>query len=250
MAIGMGAGMLAGGAMSMLSDIAGQAMTGYYNAKEAKKQRQFAKKMYSTRYQMTMADMAKAGLNPILAYKQGAGTPPSGTAASVSGAGAVGAGARAIQGVATGGRAGQSMATAQDVRDTISAQAERADADAATAWEQQKATALENERRVLDVGLARDDFDFYKTTGGQKVRNMARVREALGGSDWLSRGASALGGLAASYTDPSTTAARELKDAAEKYRKLYEHYHEARGDRDVRRRTRRKMMRGGTWGGR
>ena len=39
-------------------------------------QQAFNKEMYEKRYQMTMSDMRKAGLNPILAYKQGAGASP------------------------------------------------------------------------------------------------------------------------------------------------------------------------------
>lgn len=39
-------------------------------------QQAFNREMYEKRYQMTMADMRKAGLNPILAYKQGAGAAP------------------------------------------------------------------------------------------------------------------------------------------------------------------------------
>lgn len=38
----------------------------------------WAEHMYDTRYQKTMQDMRKAGLNPILAYQQGAGSAPSG----------------------------------------------------------------------------------------------------------------------------------------------------------------------------
>lgn len=39
---------------------------------------QFSAQQYATRYQTTMKDMKAAGLNPMLAYQQGAGTAPSG----------------------------------------------------------------------------------------------------------------------------------------------------------------------------
>lgn len=71
---GLGAGASTGGGI----------FSSIFNAKQAKKQRRWAKRMYENRYQMTMRDMEKAGLNPILAYQQGAGSVPSGASASVS----------------------------------------------------------------------------------------------------------------------------------------------------------------------
>lgn len=58
-----------------------------FNASEAEKARQWQENMANTSYQRTMADMQKAGLNPILAYQQGASTVPttmSATASSLS----------------------------------------------------------------------------------------------------------------------------------------------------------------------
>ncbi len=66
---------------------------------EAKKQRRWAQDMYQHRYQYTMADMKKAGLNPILAYQQGAGNFGSGASAQAP-AGGSSMGSSAAAGVA------------------------------------------------------------------------------------------------------------------------------------------------------
>ncbi len=65
-------GLLASGASSAVS------------YKIAKENRQFQERMSNTAYQRSMADMRKAGLNPILAYKQGGATAPAGSLSTVA----------------------------------------------------------------------------------------------------------------------------------------------------------------------
>lgn len=64
-------------------DFLGGLLTNQSNADEAARNRRFVAKMYKNRYQNTVADMRKAGLNPILAANGGSvGSAPSGSMAT------------------------------------------------------------------------------------------------------------------------------------------------------------------------
>lgn len=61
-------------------------MQAEFNREEAQKNRDWQERMSNTQYQRAMADMQKAGLNPILAYSQGGAGVPGGAQATVGGA--------------------------------------------------------------------------------------------------------------------------------------------------------------------
>jgi len=99
-AIIAGVASLAGGLVAQQ----GAKDTNIASAKAAQKQMDFQERMRSTQYQTAMADMRSAGLNPILAYKQGgAGTPGGSTYSPVN------VGAAAVQGAATTANSANAM---------------------------------------------------------------------------------------------------------------------------------------------
>ena len=79
-----------GEAIGGIADLAGAGLN-YMGAKKAneanlkiaREQMGFQERMSNTAYQRSMADMQKAGLNPILAYQQGGASSPAGASATM-----------------------------------------------------------------------------------------------------------------------------------------------------------------------
>lgn len=69
---------LSGGVGDLAGSLGGSLITGAFNAKSAKDQMKFQERMSNTSYQRAVADMRKAGINPILAASRGGASSPGG----------------------------------------------------------------------------------------------------------------------------------------------------------------------------
>ena len=150
----------------------------------AQDQMQFQKTMFQHRYQWTMRDMKKAGLNPILAYKQGGGGTPGGSSYTPANVGAA-----ATQGAAAASSSAVALRrNMEEVKNIAADTALKADlSNAAIADANAKnAAAIEAGARTQVVReslhsakaaaqKAREDEEFFKSDWGQVVRRIGLI---------------------------------------------------------------------------
>ena len=140
--------------MAFLGDVAGALIGGAFSAfgaeranraarAAAREQMQFQERMFKNRYRYTMADMEAAGLNPILAYKQGGGSAPGGSTYTPINIGAAGV---------TGAAGGVSSAVA----------ARRAEYERALMKSQKDTTDTQGALNTFQSGVARAQRRVYE----------------------------------------------------------------------------------------
>lgn len=136
--IGVAGDDLFGGVMGL----GGGYLQNEFNRAEAAKNRSFQKQMSSTSYQRAMADMAAAGINPMLAYQQGGASSPSGSMASAG----ANVGMSALQGMQATQQ--KNLATAQEVSAIASAKSQTAQARLTKANQRMVEEKLKQEKRT------------------------------------------------------------------------------------------------------
>lgn len=187
---------LSGAAGALVSgglDIAGGALQTSANKEAQIRQHQFQEKMYRNRYQYTMEDMQSAGLNPILAYRQGGGNAPSGGSMAgapniMQGAAASARGLTRLSADVKMARMGTRLRRSQ-IAETWAKEASAATAAGLNKQLERKAkadtanvqtqTALG--RTALPAAKAQEALD--KTDLGEKLRQLNRVIRSVTGRD-------------------------------------------------------------------
>jgi len=77
------AGIALGAGIPAVANFLGQRRANRQNRRMAREQMAFQERMSSTAYQRSMADLRKAGLNPMLAFQQGGASSPGGAQATM-----------------------------------------------------------------------------------------------------------------------------------------------------------------------
>ena len=139
-------GALGGAAAS----IGGSALGYALSAKEAKRQRRFQERMFRNRYQYSRQDLEAAGYNPILAVRQGPGSPPAGAQAQVPDF-------DPSRGISAGVQAASAKSAIANT------QAQTAHTMAVTANEGKRGEILDLEKTVLErtAGRAQAESEFW-----------------------------------------------------------------------------------------
>lgn len=182
----MGWGALVGIGMASASTAAnvwGQQQANETNIELAQENRQWQEYMASTRYQRTMADMRAAGLNPILAYKQGGGPVPSGNVANVGnimdkvGENTQRAASTALQYK----RTGQEVQTMKANENQAREQAKLNKMNEALVEKQLEIKSLEVSSARAENAFAQHQEAFYNTNQGRVAAEAAALQKAFPG---------------------------------------------------------------------
>lgn len=191
-------GVAVGAAIGAVSSAIGQAKANKFNKAEAQKSRDFQQAMFSSRYQMTMRDMELAGLNPILAYKQGGGNPSGGAVATGGNIGAA-----AVTGAASGANTALAMRRGDQELLKLKADTELTNRMSATEFSKQllqrgqrnqinesiKLMQQTGRIRKGEESSARAQEKFYNSPLGQFLRQWELGRRSVwGGSGPSTRG--------------------------------------------------------------
>lgn len=189
--------------------IGGSLLGGFLNNQAASSRQEdaqaFSAQQYATRYQTTVKDMQAAGLNPMLAYSQGAGTAPSSSAASSGGYGDIGSTVNQSR-IA-------SAQVANVTADTENKKAQTANIDADTALKRAQtflATAQEG-LAGANADQARANIGYLETQSKRIVEEIKNIPKEGDRLDALVKNLSAEYNLILEKTHNTVQATQQLK---------------------------------------
>ena len=189
--------------------IGGSLLGGFLNNQAASSRQEdaqaFSAQQYATRYQTTVKDMQAAGLNPMLAYSQGAGTAPSSSAAGSSGYGDIGSTVNQSR-IA-------SAQVANVTADTENKKAQTANIDADTALKRAQtflATAQEG-LAGANADQARANIGYLETQSKRIVEEIKNIPKEGDRLDALVKNLSAEYNLILEKTHNTVQATQQLK---------------------------------------
>ena len=157
----------------------GAGVSGLFGLGAAKQQQEHAEHMYKNRYQWTMKDLRKAGLNPMLAIggAQG-GVPTSATAPTPDFAGAVASGISTAREQERLDMEKGVMKASIDQANSVAAQNQQAvntgKAQEAHHKEQAELTRQQIRNMQIDIERNRQDLEYDKSAHGQTSRQSGR----------------------------------------------------------------------------
>lgn len=167
--------------------LAGSLASAALSAEQAAKQRKFQERMYKHRYRYTMADMEKAGLNPIL-MQPGVGSAPAGAMGQVPDLGQNIS--RGMTSAAAAKQARTASAVGQSTVNLQSAQAGAADAQAAAANSAAGLNAQNAAGRMIENEMNAMRLETWKSMPERVRRAVEASRHAGGGVSGAAAGLS------------------------------------------------------------
>lgn len=189
---GSALGMIGGAAIGPLIGGMTDYLSHQFSAAQSNKQRRFAREMYEKRYQMTVADLKKAGLNPILAVGGGPGVGPGVTSAGQFSP-SRGSPGDVMGGAVRGARLSKELEILRNTAKASKFEEFKADWNAASAREQawvlrsqhlyidQQRRNLETQNKLLEseIPSARVKQWFDSTPEGKRLREIRRYIDSL-----------------------------------------------------------------------